>query len=95
MVDGIFQRDIALTVFDGLVTYPPSHVIGAAAELCRQRGIEAVLSIGGGSAPHTAKRVVYLSKSPGWLDDIYGIYLATGERLPLLRAATTAGRSPS
>ncbi|MBY3495609.1 iron-containing alcohol dehydrogenase [Rhizobium laguerreae] len=62
-------------MFDGLVTYPPSHVIGAAAELCRQRGIEAVLSIGGGSAPHTAKRVVYLSKSPGWLDDIYGIYL--------------------
>ncbi|MBA1346163.1 iron-containing alcohol dehydrogenase [Rhizobium anhuiense] len=73
----------------------PSHVIGAAAELCRQRGIEAILSIGGGSAPHTAKLVVYLSKSPGWLDDVYGIYLATGERLPLLRAATTAGRSPS
>ncbi|WP_312887646.1 iron-containing alcohol dehydrogenase [Rhizobium laguerreae] len=62
-------------MFDGLVTYPRSHVIGAAAELCRQRGIEAVLSIGGGSAPHTAKLVVYLSKSPGWLDDIYGIYL--------------------
>ncbi|WP_410056151.1 hypothetical protein [Rhizobium sp. 25PS6] len=57
--------------------------------------MEAVLSIGGGSAPHTAKLVVYLSKSPGWLDDVYGIYLATGERLPLLRAATTAGRSPS
>ncbi|WP_272492088.1 MULTISPECIES: iron-containing alcohol dehydrogenase [Rhizobium] len=90
MVDGIFPRDIALTVFDGVVAYPPSHVIEAAAELCLERGIDAVLSIGGGSAPRTAELLVYLAKSPGRLDDIYGIYLATGEPLPLLRVPATA-----
>ncbi|WP_246652473.1 iron-containing alcohol dehydrogenase [Rhizobium laguerreae] len=82
--------EIALTVFDGVVADPPSHVIELAAALCRDRGLDAVLSIGGGgSAPHTAKLVVYLAKSPGRLDDIYAVYLATGERLPLLRVPAT------
>ncbi|WP_390891540.1 iron-containing alcohol dehydrogenase [Rhizobium laguerreae] len=52
--------------------------------------MDAVLSIGGGSALHTAKLLVYLAKTPGRLDDIYGVYLAAGKRLPLLRVPTTA-----
>jgi alcohol dehydrogenase class IV len=50
-----------------------------------------VLSIGGGSALDTAKLVAYLAKSPDRLDDIYGVGLAKGQRLPLILAPTTAG----
>ena len=50
-----------------------------------------VASIGGGSALDTAKLVAYLAKTPDRLDDIYGVGLAKGERLPLLLAPTTAG----
>ena len=82
---------IALTVFEDVVADPPSHVIETAAELCRKQGADVVLSIGGGSALDTAKLVAYLARTPDKLDDIYGVGLAKGERLPLLLVPTTAG----
>src|SRR5215213_3604716 len=51
----------------------------------------AARKIGGGSALDTAKLVAYLAKSDDRLDDIYGVGLAKGQRLPLLLAPTTAG----
>lgn len=82
---------IALTVFEDVAADPPSHVIEAAAELCRSQSADLVLSIGGGSALDTAKLVAYLARTPDKLDDIYGVGLAKGERLPLLLVPTTAG----
>ena len=87
----ISAAGMGLTVFEDVVADPPSHVIEAAAALCRERGVDAVVSIGGGSALDTAKLVAYLAKSPDRLDDIYGVGLARGERLPLLLVPTTAG----
>jgi alcohol dehydrogenase class IV len=88
---GLAAAGIALTVFEDVVADPPSHIIETAAELCRKQGVDVVLSIGGGSALDTAKLVAYLAKTPDRLDDIYGVGLATGERLPLLLVPTTAG----
>lgn len=82
---------IALTVFEDVQADPPSHIIESAAELCRSQNIDLVLSIGGGSALDTAKLVAYLARTPDKLDDIYGVGLARGERLPLLLVPTTAG----
>jgi alcohol dehydrogenase class IV len=81
----------SLSVFDQVEADPPSHVIERAIALCREQRIELVLSIGGGSALDTAKLVAYLAKTPERLEDIYGVGLAKGERLPLLLAPTTAG----
>ena len=78
-------------MFEDVVADPPSHVIEAAVALCRERRIEAVVSVGGGSALDTAKLVAYLAQSDDRLDDIYGVGLAKGQRLPLLLAPTTAG----
>jgi len=82
---------ISVTIFDDVVADPPSHVIESAAALCRTRRSKLVLSIGGGSALDTAKLVAYLAKSPDRLDDIYGVGLAKGQRLPLILVPTTAG----
>jgi alcohol dehydrogenase class IV len=82
-------RDIVL--FEDVVADPPSDVIERAVALCRDERIDLVLSIGGGSALDTAKLVAYLAKSGDRLDDIYGVGLAKGERLPLLLVPTTAG----
>ncbi|MBY5564978.1 iron-containing alcohol dehydrogenase [Rhizobium leguminosarum] len=87
----IAEAGIALTVFDGVLADAPSHVIEAAAEICRECGVDAVVAIGGGSALDTAKLVAYLAKTPVKLDDIYGDGKATGDRLPLLLVPTTAG----
>jgi alcohol dehydrogenase class IV len=78
-------------VFEDVVADPPSHVIEKAVAACRAGDIELVLSIGGGSALDTAKLVAYLARTPDRLDDIYGVGLARGQRLPLLLAPTTAG----
>jgi alcohol dehydrogenase class IV len=59
--------------------------------LCGDERIDLVLSIGGGSALDTAKLVAYLAKSGDRLDDVYGVGLAKGQRLPLLLVPTTAG----
>lgn len=82
-------RDLVL--FEDVVADPPSDVIERAVALCRDERIDLVLSIGGGSALDTAKLVAYLAKSGDRLDDIYGVGLAKGERLPLLLVPTTAG----
>jgi alcohol dehydrogenase class IV len=82
---------MSVTVFDDVVADPPSQIIESAAALCRDQKIELVLSIGGGSALDTAKLVAYLAKSPDRLDDIYGVGLAKGQRLPMILAPTTAG----
>src|SRR3954451_18971031 len=80
-----------LAVFEDVVADPPSHVVESAVALCREKQVEAVVSIGGGSALDTAKLVAYLAQSDDRLDDIYGVGLAKGQRLPLLLVPTTAG----
>ena len=87
----VAEAGIALTVFDDVVADPPSHIIEAAADLCRGQGVDVEVSIGGGSALDTSKLVAYLARTPERLDDIYGVGLAKGERLPLLLVPTTAG----
>jgi alcohol dehydrogenase class IV len=83
---GLISDGCELTVFDDVEADPPSHVIERAVALCCDQGIELVASIGGGSALDTAKLVAYLAKTSDRLDDIYGVGLARGERLPLLLA---------
>src|SRR4051794_15730828 len=80
-----------LTVFEDVVANPPAQVVEAAVALAQEKQVEAVVSIGGGSALDTAKLVAYLARSDDRLDDIYGVGLAKGQRLPLLLAPTTAG----
>src|SRR3954467_6292099 len=80
-----------LTVFEDVVADPPARVVEAAVALAQEKQVEAVVSIGGGSALDTAKLVAYLARSDDRLDDIYGVGLAKGQRLPLLLAPTTAG----
>ena len=89
--DALRDAGLDRVVFEDVVADPPSEVIERAVALCRDERIDLVLSIGGGSALDTAKLVAYLAKSGDRLDDIYGVGLAKGERLPLLLVPTTAG----
>ncbi|MCJ2038435.1 iron-containing alcohol dehydrogenase [Methylobacterium sp. J-059] len=85
------QAGCRIDVFADVVADPPSHVVETAAAFARASGAELVLAIGGGSALDTAKLVAYLARSDDALDAIYGVGLATGERLPLILVPTTAG----
>ena len=89
--DALRDAGLDRVVFEDVVADPPSEVIERAVALCRDERIDLVLSIGGGSALDTAKLVAYLAESGDRLDDIYGVGLAKGQRLPLLLVPTTAG----
>lgn len=85
------QAGLHLAVFDEVAADPPAAVIEAATAQARAGECDLVLSIGGGSALDTAKLVAYLARSHDRLDDIYGVGLARGQRLPLVLVPTTAG----
>ena len=89
--EGLMQAGRGLVVFDEVEADPPAQIVERALALARAEKIDLVLSIGGGSALDTAKLVAYLARSDERLDDIYGVGLAKGPRLPLLLVPTTAG----
>lgn len=88
---GLEAAGIAATVFTDVEADPPVHVIDKAVAVAKQFGVDGVVSIGGGSSMDVAKLVALLAVGKERLDDIYGVGLAKGPRLPLVLAPTTAG----
>jgi len=70
---------------------PPEESILAAVKGARDFKADIVIGLGGGSSLDTAKLVALLCGKDQKLDEIYGIGLATGPRLPLIQVPTTAG----
>lgn len=85
------EAGIEAEVFAEVAADPPETVVEAAAALARERGVEAVIGFGGGSALDTAKLAALLAATPQPLAEIYGVDLARGPRLPLVQVPTTAG----
>ena len=70
---------------------PPVETIMAALDAAKAHGADGVIGFGGGSSMDAAKLVALILKSGEKLDDIYGVAMAKGERLPLILIPTTAG----
>jgi alcohol dehydrogenase class IV len=81
----------AITVFDSVEADPSKDTLLAAVEAGRSAGVSSVIAVGGGSPMDVAKLASYLLGSGDILDEIWGVGLATGERLPLALVPTTAG----
>lgn len=90
-LNGLQQNDVAVTLFTDVQADPPVHVIEAAVKLARDARVDGVVSIGGGSSMDVAKLVALLAVGQERLEDIYGVGMAKGPRLPLILAPTTAG----
>lgn len=82
---------ISCAVYTDVVADPPDDVVAAAVSAARDFGADGVLGLGGGSSLDVAKLVALLVSGREKLEDIYGVGLAKGPRLPLLLAPTTAG----
>lgn len=82
---------IGVWIFDEVVADPPEAMILAAVADARAEGVDAVVSVGGGSSLDTAKLIALLARSDQPIEEIYGVGLAKGDRLPLILAPTTAG----
>ena len=78
-------------LFTEIVADPPVETIMAALDAAKAHGADGVIGFGGGSSMDAAKLVALILKSGEKLDDIYGVAMAKGERLPLILIPTTAG----
>jgi alcohol dehydrogenase class IV len=83
------ERDVVL--FDSVEADPSKETLLAATDAGRQAGATSVVGIGGGSPMDVAKLAAYLLGSGDDLDEIWGVNIATGRRLPLALVPTTAG----
>lgn len=80
-----------LVLFDSVEADPSKDTLLAAVEAGRAAGVTHVVGFGGGSPMDVAKLAAYLLGSGDDLDAIWGVGLATGQRLPLALVPTTAG----
>jgi alcohol dehydrogenase class IV len=84
-------EDRELVLFDSVETDPSKATLLAATEAGRAASVTSVVGFGGGSPMDVAKLAAYLLGSGDDLDEIWGVGLATGQRLPLALVPTTAG----
>lgn len=80
-----------LVFFDRVEADPSKETLLAAAEAGREAGVTSVVGFGGGSPMDVAKLASYLLGSGDALDEIWGVGIAKGRRLPLALVPTTAG----
>lgn len=80
-----------VVVFDGVEEDPSRATLMAAVDAGRDGQVASVVGFGGGSPMDVAKLAAYLLGSGDELDNIWGVGLATGSRLPLALVPTTAG----
>ena len=80
-----------VTVFDRVEADPSKETLLAAVETGKLAGATSVIGFGGGSPMDVAKLAAYLLGSGDELDEIWGVDVAAGERLPLVLVPTTAG----
>ncbi|GAO56592.1 iron-containing alcohol dehydrogenase [Novosphingobium sp. MD-1] len=84
----------AVVIFDAVEADPSEATVlaaVAAGQGAAGRRAESVVGFGGGSPMDVAKVAAYLLGSGDAIDAIYGVGLATGQRLPLVLVPTTAG----
>ena len=90
-LDGLKAEGIGVWLYSDVVADPPEKMILDAVEQARAEGVDGVVSVGGGSSLDTAKLIAMLLNTDQPLQEMYGVGLVVGERLPLALAPTTAG----
>lgn len=90
-LDSLAKAGVGVWIFSDVVADPPEEMVLAAVDAARRERIDGVVSVGGGSSMDTAKLLAVLAQSDQPLEEMYGVGLVKGERLPLVLAPTTAG----
>lgn len=85
------QAGIEFWVFSEVCPDPSEAIVQQALSMAREHNIAAVIGIGGGSSMDVAKLVALLAESEQSLEQVYGVGLAKGKRLPLIQVPTTSG----
>jgi alcohol dehydrogenase class IV len=89
--DELERTGRATILFDAVEADPSRETLLAAVALGASADVRSVIGFGGGSPMDVAKLAAYLLGSGEELDEIWGVDMAQGARLPLGLVPTTAG----
>ncbi|MGR3801839.1 iron-containing alcohol dehydrogenase [Marinibacterium profundimaris] len=90
-LSSLAEAGFSVTIFDAVEPDPKATTVLEACRIARDTGCACVLGFGGGSSMDVAKVVSLAAASDQPLDEMYGVGLARGTRLPLVLVPTTAG----
>ena len=85
------ELNLSVQIFSDVEADPPIPVIQRAVLAGQDCRADYIVGFGGGSSMDVAKLVALLAPGKEKLEDIYGIGMAKGPRLPLILVPTTAG----
>ena len=85
------ELKLPVKIFSDVEADPPISVINKAVKAAQECRADYIVGFGGGSSMDVAKLVALLSSGKERLENIYGIGMAKGPRLPLILVPTTAG----
>ncbi|MEM9732480.1 MAG: iron-containing alcohol dehydrogenase [Pseudomonadota bacterium] len=90
-LDGLKAAGVGVHIIDDVVADPPEAMVLKAVEEAKAEGVDGIVSVGGGSSMDTAKLIAVLVASNQPIEEMYGVGLVKGGRLPMVLAPTTAG----
>jgi alcohol dehydrogenase class IV len=90
-IENITSLGFKLSLFDQISADPSVESVLTAVEMAKAEGCNCVIGFGGGSSMDVAKMVALLVRSDQPLDQMYGVNMVNGSRLPLILVPTTAG----
>ncbi len=87
------ESKISYTVFDGVTENPKDHEVMKGFEICKDKGCDLIVSVGGGSPMDCAKGIGVMMGNPGHILDYEGVDIVPNPGPPLIFIPTTAGSS--
>jgi len=84
---------INYTTFDCVSENPKDHEVMSGVEICKRKGCDLIISVGGGSPMDCAKGIGVMMGNPGDIRDYEGVDMIPNPGPPLIFIPTTAGSS--
>jgi alcohol dehydrogenase class IV len=85
------EAGLKVFLFDRVEPEPSASLVDESAQLIKQKGVDIVIGVGGGSSLDVAKGASLLASNPGNVLDYCGIDLVPKRGLPKILVPTTAG----
>ncbi len=91
VVSNLESCQIRVAIFDGVSENPTTNDVRNCLKLARERPIDLIIGLGGGSSLDTAKGCNFLLTNGGNMQDYWGMGKAKNSMLPMIAIPTTAG----
>jgi alcohol dehydrogenase len=91
VVDLLTSTGMEVSLFDDVHPNPTSDDVDRGTAFARERKIDLIVGLGGGSSMDCAKGINFLLTNGGRIEDYWGVGKATKPMLPMIAVPTTAG----